>query len=78
MFMKQYASNRCQPSIDVSVKRGGGSGDGAGWEGQCECENETKLSGEVWSGVGDKGGCERRIEVIVKMKKCRGGGGGGE
>ena len=26
---------------------------------------------------GGQGGCERRIEVIVKMKKNRGGGGGG-
>ena len=24
-----------------------------------------------------QGGCERRIEVIVKMQKCRGGGGVG-
>ena len=26
---------------------------------------------------GSKGGCERRIEVIVKMQKKSGGGGGG-
>ena len=28
------------------------------------------------SGRGDQGGCERRIEVIVKMKTKVGGGGG--
>ena len=27
-------------------------------------------------GWGGQGGCERRIEVIVKMKKARGSGGG--
>ena len=34
-----------------------------------------KKSG-VRSGVG-QGGCERRVEVIVKMQKKVGGGGGG-
>ena len=29
------------------------------------CENEKKI-------VGDRGGCERRIEVIVKMQKKSG------
>ena len=27
--------------------------------------------------MGDQGGCERRIEVIVEMKKKSGGGGSG-
>ena len=38
-----------------------------------------------WQGEGGQGGCEPRIEVIVKMKKkkseggpVRGGGGGGQ
>ena len=34
----------------------------------------------AWSSWGDKGGCEQRNEVIVKMHKKmlgRGGGGGG-
>ena len=29
------------------------------------------------SRTGAQGGCERRIEVTVKMEKSRGGGGGG-
>ena len=38
-----------------------------------------KSRGEVWSGVGEgQGGCERRFEVIVKMKKKSRRGGGGE
>ena len=61
-----------------------------GWEGQCGGEIEAivkmkkKKSGEVRSGVrwgGGGGGwgqsgCERRIEVIVKIIKNRGGPGG--
>ena len=37
--------------------------------------NEEKLEG-VRVGWDGQGGCERRIEVIVKMKKSWGGGGG--
>ena len=59
MFMKHYAPNRCEPSIEVIMKLGvqwgrRGSGGGRG---------------------GGQGGCERRSEVIVKIQKqFRGGG----
>ena len=61
MFMKHYAPNRCEPSIEALNFRGD---------------------------RGDQGRCERRIEVLVKIKKKKmwgrggvgsgwGGGGGG-
>ena len=31
---------------------------------------------KIWGG-GGQGGCERRIEVFVKIQKKNGGGGGG-
>ena len=37
------------------------------------CENEKKREK-----VRGEGGCVQRMEVIVKMKKVRGGGGGGQ
>ena len=57
MFMKHYAPNRCEPSIEVIMKMG------VQW-------------GRVL--LGCQGGCERerRIEVIVKIKKKKFGGGG--
>ena len=44
------------------------------------CENsKKKLGGSGGSGLGGQGGCERRIEVFVKIqkKKKKIGGGGG-
>ena len=35
------------------------------------------LGGGVVFGLGGQDGCERRIEVFVKIKKKNGGGGGG-
>ena len=74
MFMKHYAPNRCEPSIDVIMKMGvqwgvffffffffGGGGVGGGV-----------------GGGGGNGGCERRSEVILKIKKKSGEGGGGQ
>ena len=31
MFMKHYAPNRCEPSIEALKFRGGGGGGGGGW-----------------------------------------------
>ena len=81
MFMKHYAPNRCEPSIEVIVKIGVRPGD-TGWL-------VAKLGvGAVWGKckkggpVGGQGGCERRIELTVKMHNKLGGmvaavGGGG-
>ena len=38
---------------------------------------QKKKSGGGRVGEGGQGGCERRIEVFVKIKKNRGGGAGG-
>ena len=32
MFMKHYAPNRCEPSIEVIVKMGVRQGEGVGWK----------------------------------------------
>ena len=47
------------------------------------CENSKIHSGgggggwgRVWRGGGGQGGCERRIEVLVKIKKTNRGEGG--
>ena len=37
---------------------------------------QKKVGGGPGLGWGGQGGCERRIEVIVEMKKVRGSGGG--
>ena len=39
------------------------------------CENSKKKFGRG-RGVGGQGGCERRIEVFVKIMKKKSGGGG--
>ena len=63
MFTKHYAPNRCEPSIEA-LNFGGG-----GWFG---------LGCSGWGGGGGQGGCERRIEVFVKLLFfCFGGGGQG-
>ena len=86
MFMKHYAPNRClyikvaklgtgvgsaemshlqNCSLKIYLKRAlGGGGGGSGGPG-----------GGV--GLGAQGGCERRIEVLVKIKKKNEGSGGG-
>ena len=82
MFMKHYAPNRCEPSIEALNFGGGGD------QGRCErvngevkfCEMSKKnvfllgVGGSgVWSG-GGQGGYERRIEVFGKIKKNGGWG----
>ena len=65
MFMKHYAPNRCEPSIEVIMKMG------VQWE-----EGWVGRGGSGFEGC--QGGCERerRIEVIVKIKKKNRGRGG--
>ena len=63
MFMKHYAPNRCEPSIEA-LNFGGGGG---------------RVVGRVGGGGGLGGGgpdkCERRIEVFVKIQNKKWGGG---
>ena len=53
--------------MGVGFRQGGGLG-GGGWRG-------TVGGGGGWGG--GQGGCERRIEVFVKIQKIKIGGGGG-
>ena len=73
--MKQNAPNRCEPSIEVWARRGGGS-HGAYAQ---KIKVIAKMLKKSWVGGGVGGGSgwyEQRIEVIVKIakKKLRGGG----
>ena len=59
MFMKHYASNRCETNRE---------GVGPGWTGtkNCSyCENAKK-----WGGGGGQGVCDPRIELIVNIPKA--------
>ena len=78
MFMKHYAPNRCEPSIDALNWGGGGKGG-------CELRSEVFVKFQkknFW--VGGQGRCEWRSEVFVKIQKKKiiifffflGGGGG--
>ena len=74
MFIKHYAPNRCEPSIEVIVKMGvrlGGLVSNKVW-GRGRCVVNAKKGGPV----GGQCGCEPRIELIVKMNKKVGRGGG--
>ena len=59
MFMKHYAPNRCEPSIETLNFGGGGGGGEVGDQGRCErrsevfvkFQNKKKLGG-MGSGVG--------------------------
>ena len=66
--MKHYAVNRCEPSIEALNFGGGGD------QGRCERRSEFLFLGV---GLGGQDGCERRIEVFVKLKKKNWGGGVG-
>ena len=67
----------------------GGGGGGSGWGGvRVDVNEELKFLGKIqkknWEGggvgevgLGGQGGCERRIEVFVKIKKNWRGGGRG-
>ena len=65
--MKHYAPNRCEPSIEVSVRRGLGV--------RVHMTKESKLLQKMLKksrvreggGGGGQGGYEQRIEVIVKI-----------
>ena len=69
MFMKHYAPNRCESSIEVIMKRDVN-------EEVKFCENQKKKN---WGGggVGGGRGCVQRSEVFVEIKTKSGGGGGG-
>ena len=51
---------------------GSGGGGGLGQVGR-----GGGVGGGVWLGLGGQGGCERRIEVFVKIQKKKWGGGRG-
>ena len=82
MFMKHYAPNRCEPSIEA-LNIGGG-GHGLGDQGTIKHRSEVfvkiqKKNGGGGVRKGGQGGCERRIEVFVKIQKKKyffSGGGG--
>ena len=69
MFMKQYAPNRCEPSIEVSVRRGGGGSWGHGAYNQRIKVIAKMLKKSRVGRRGCQGGYEQRIEVIVKIAK---------
>ena len=77
MFMKHYAPNRCEPSIEVIMKMGvqWGWGSGVlrveGGQGGCEYERRIEVIVKIQCG------CERRIKNAKKKKKKKNGGGGG-
>ena len=83
MFMKHYAPNRCEPSIEALNSRGEGGG-----QGRCEQRSEVFVKFQnicffffffcffFGGGGGGQNRCERRSEVFVKLKKNSRGGGG--
>ena len=84
MFMKHYAPNRCEPSIEVIMQMGVqwvGFGFWGGCQGGCERERRIEVIVKIkknGGGGSGQGEYERRFEVFVKMqKKNRGGGLGG-
>ena len=80
MFMKQYAPNRCEPSIEaLNFSRGD--------QGRCERRSEVFVKllffffffflGGGGGGGGGQGRCERRSEVFLENSKTKNSGGGG-
>ena len=66
MFMKHYAPNRCEPSIEVIMQMG------VKWGGQGGCERRieaiVKIQKKVFGGGGEgQGGCKRRIEKLMSL-----------
>ena len=67
MFMKHYAPNRCEPSIEVIMKMG------VKWGGQGGCKRRieaiVKIQKKVFGGGGGEGqgGCKRRIEKLMSL-----------
>ena len=84
MFMKHYAPNICEPSIEVIIKMGvqlgeGGQGFGGGGQDGCERRSEVivKIQKKIGGGGGSgQGGCERvgvsgwggRVDVNVELE----------
>ena len=66
--MEHYAPTRCEPSIEALNL--GGSGEGgvrADVNGEMKFLVKIKKKWEGEGGLGGQGGCERRIEVFVKV-----------
>ena len=68
MFVKHYAPNRCEPSIEALnfgvCVGGGGGGGGSQGRGRCERRSEVfvKIQKNIYFGRGGgEGGCELRI-----------------
>ena len=88
MFMKHYAPNRCLYIKVAKLRTGVGSAEMSHLQNRCLKRSEVFVKTFFFSfffegggGVGGQGGCERRIEVFVKIQKKKffffGGGGGG-
>ena len=76
MFMKQYSPHRCEPTTEVSFRRGWGQG---AYDQRIKViAKMLKKSRVGGGGEGGQGGYEQKIDVIVKIAKrrLRGGGGG--
>ena len=84
MFMKHCAPNRCLYIKVAKLRTGVGSAEMSHLQNRC-LKISGYLAGSGWGGGGGGGGqsgCERRIEVFVKIQKKKigvgeGGGGGG-
>ena len=90
MFMKHYAPNRCEPSIEALIFIFGGGGGGV----RADVNGEVFVKflnffffyffffflggggGHVRGGGGGRGRCERRSEVFVRIQKKKLGGSG--
>ena len=89
MFMKHYAPNRCLYIKVAKLRTGVGSHTYkiavSKYQGRCEQRSEVFVTNFfffffLWGGggvgLGGQGGCERRIEVFVKIQKKNFFGGG--
>ena len=74
MFMKHYAPNRCLYIKVAKIRTGLGSAEMSHLQ---NCSLKIYLKSTGGGGGGGQGGCERRIEVFVKIQKKNGGGGPG-
>ena len=78
MFMKHYAPNRCLYIKVAKLRTGVGSAEMSHLQ---NCSLKIYLKRALGVGLGGQDGCERRIEVFVKIQKKkkiggRGSGGG--
>ena len=72
MFMKHYAPNRCEPSIEALNFLGGrGGGIRADVNGERFCENKKK---EIGGGGSGRGGSGRGVGLVSGGVRLVGGG----